>query len=100
MPEREPRLARNTFRIREHPGCSVVVKEDVAVDPFESSVPVDPKAWRANVPLFGRVRWSGPHALADVLDNLPRRFRVGFAAGLEDVDDGAAYRCRAPRRGF
>jgi uncharacterized protein len=50
--------------------------------------------------LFGRVRWSGPHALADVLGNLPRRVRVGFAACLEDVDDGAAYRRLAPRRGF
>jgi len=50
--------------------------------------------------LFGTVRWSGPHALADVLNNLPRRVRVGFAARLEDVDDGAAYRRRAPRRGF
>ena len=51
-------------------------------------------------PLFGRVRWSGPHALADVLGNLPRRVRVGFAARLEDVDDGASYRRLAPRRGF
>jgi rSAM/selenodomain-associated transferase 1 len=51
-------------------------------------------------PLFGRVRWSGPHALADVLDNLPHRVRVGFAARLDDVDDGAAYRRLAPRRGF
>jgi len=51
-------------------------------------------------PLFGTVRWSGPHALADVLNNLPRRVRVGFAARLEDVDDGASYRRRAPRRGF
>jgi len=51
-------------------------------------------------PLFGRVRWSGPHTLADVLGNLPRRVRVGFAARLEDVDDGAAYRRHAPRRGF
>ena len=51
-------------------------------------------------PLFGPVRWSGPHALADVLGNLPRRVRVGFAARLEDVDDGAAYRRLAPRRGF
>jgi rSAM/selenodomain-associated transferase 1 len=42
-------------------------------------------------PLFGRVRWSGPHALADVLANLPRRLRVGFAARLDDVDDGASY---------
>ena len=51
-------------------------------------------------PLFGPVRWSGPHALADVLGNLPRRVSVGFAARLEDVDDGAAYRRLAPRRGF
>ena len=51
-------------------------------------------------PLFGPVRWSGPHALADVLRNLPRRVSVGFAARLDDVDDGAAYRRIAPRRGF
>jgi uncharacterized protein len=51
-------------------------------------------------PLFGPVRWSGPHALADVLSNLPRRVSVGFAARLEDVDDGSAYRRLAPRRGF
>ena len=51
-------------------------------------------------PLFGTVRWSGPHALADVLANLPRRVSVGFAARLDDVDDAAALRCLAPRRGF
>jgi rSAM/selenodomain-associated transferase 1 len=51
-------------------------------------------------PLFGEVRWSGPHALADVLANLPPSVSVGFAARLEDVDDGAAYRRLAPRRGF
>jgi uncharacterized protein len=51
-------------------------------------------------PLFGAVRWSGPHALADVLGNLPPRVRVGFAARLEDVDDAASYRRLAPRRGF
>lgn len=43
-------------------------------------------------PLFGTVRWSGPHALADALGNLPRLVSVGFAARLEDVDDGAALR--------
>ena len=43
-------------------------------------------------PLFGRVRWSGPRALADVLTNLPQRISVGFAARLEDVDNGAALR--------
>jgi uncharacterized protein len=51
-------------------------------------------------PLFGPVRWSGPHALADVLGNLPRRVSVGFAARLEDVDDAAALRRLAPRRLF
>ncbi len=51
-------------------------------------------------PLFGPVRWSGPHALADALSNLPPRVSVGFAARLEDVDDGASYRRLAPCRGF
>src|SRR6266851_5717460 len=43
-------------------------------------------------PLFGPVRWSGPHALADALANLPPRVSVAFAARLEAVDDGASYR--------
>lgn len=51
-------------------------------------------------PLFGQVRWSGPHALGDVLTNLPRRVSVGFVDRLADVDDGASYRRLAPRRGF
>jgi rSAM/selenodomain-associated transferase 1 len=51
-------------------------------------------------PLFGAVRWSGPHALADVLGNLPPGVAVGLAARLEDVDDAASYRRLAPRRGF
>jgi uncharacterized protein len=51
-------------------------------------------------PLFGAVRWSGPHALADVLGNLPPGVRVGFAARLEDVDAAGSYRRLAPRRGF
>ncbi|HEY1259185.1 MAG TPA: TIGR04282 family arsenosugar biosynthesis glycosyltransferase [Stellaceae bacterium] len=51
-------------------------------------------------PLFGPVRWSGPHALADTLAALPRNFSVGFVDRLEDVDDGDAYRRLAPRRGF
>ena len=42
--------------------------------------------------LFARVRWSGPHALADTLAGLPRGAKVGFAAALEDIDDGDAYR--------
>lgn len=51
-------------------------------------------------PPFGPVRWSTPDALADTLANLPRRLSVGYAARLEDVDDGAACRRLAPRRGF
>jgi len=51
-------------------------------------------------PIFERVRWSGPHALADTLAALPRRITVGFVERLEDVDDGDAYRRLAPRRGF
>jgi rSAM/selenodomain-associated transferase 1 len=51
-------------------------------------------------PLFGAVRWSGPHALEDVLANLPRQVSVGFAARLDDVDDGASFRRLAPSRGF
>jgi glycosyltransferase A (GT-A) superfamily protein (DUF2064 family) len=51
-------------------------------------------------PLFGKVRWSGPHALADALGNLPRLVSVGFAARLDDVDDAEALRRFAPRRGF
>jgi rSAM/selenodomain-associated transferase 1 len=51
-------------------------------------------------PLFEQVRWSGPYALADTLVGLPRWLTVGFVDRLEDVDDGAAYRRLAPRRGF
>ena len=51
-------------------------------------------------PLFGEVRWSGPHALADALANLPRCISVGFATTLEDVDDGASFRRLMPRRSF
>jgi uncharacterized protein len=50
--------------------------------------------------LFGRVRWSGPYALADTLAALPRRIAVGFVETLDDVDDGDAYRRLRPRRGF
>jgi len=51
-------------------------------------------------PLFERVRWSGPYALADTLAGLPRRVSVGFVDRLEDVDDGEAYRRLMARRGF
>jgi rSAM/selenodomain-associated transferase 1 len=55
--------------------------------------------WRLP-PLFERVRWSSPHALADTLAALPRRITVGFVERLEDVDDADAYRWLQPRRGF
>jgi uncharacterized protein len=51
-------------------------------------------------PVFERVRWSGPDALADTLAGLPRRITVGYAEQLEDVDDGNAYRRLKPSRGF
>ena len=51
-------------------------------------------------PLFERVRWSGPDALADTLAGLPRRIKVGYADRLEDVDDGDAYCRLKPSRGF
>jgi len=42
--------------------------------------------------LFGAVRWSSAHALADTVANVPRRLRVGIAATLDDVDDACGYR--------
>ena len=51
-------------------------------------------------PLFEKVRWSGPYALADTLAGLPLRVTVGSVDRLEDVDDGEAYRRLMPRRGF
>ena len=42
-------------------------------------------------PLFPRVRWSSPQALADTLAGLPRDLRVAFLETLDDVDDAAAY---------
>jgi rSAM/selenodomain-associated transferase 1 len=55
---------------------------------------------RHTPPRFGRVRWSSRHALADTLANLPRALSVGFAARLDDVDDGAAYRRLKKPRGL
>jgi hypothetical protein len=55
---------------------------------------------RHSPPAFGRVRWSAPETLADVLGNLPRRLSIGFAARLADVDDAASWRRLAPRRSF
>lgn len=49
---------------------------------------------RGRVPtrLFRRVRWSGPHALADSLAGLPAETKLGFAQTLNDVDDLGDYR--------
>jgi rSAM/selenodomain-associated transferase 1 len=55
---------------------------------------------RHRSPDFGTARWSSPHALSDVLANLPRSLLVGFAATLDDVDDGAAWRRLRPPRSF
>jgi len=42
--------------------------------------------------LFRDVRWSGPHALADVGANLPSRVKLALADALDDVDDAESYR--------
>lgn len=42
--------------------------------------------------LFRNVRWSGPHALADTLGNVPAHRRVALLEKLADVDDGASFR--------
>lgn len=55
---------------------------------------------RHRMPPFGKVRWSSAHALADVLANMPKSLSIGFAATLDDVDDGAAYRRLGPLCGF
>ena len=44
--------------------------------------------------------FRSPRALEDALANLPRSLSVGFAATLDDVDDGNAYRRLGPFRGF
>lgn len=54
----------------------------------------------AIMPPFGPVRWSTSHTLADTIAGLPRRLSVGFAATLDDVDSGDAYRRLKPDRGF
>ena len=53
--------------------------------------------------LFRNVRWSGPHARADTLANVPVGRRVALLETLEDVDDGIDFagftrrrRSRAP----
>lgn len=55
--------------------------------------------------LFRDVRWSGPHALADTLAEMPQGTRVAAVDTLEDIDDGASFmrwrsRQAALRRNF
>ena len=40
---------------------------------------------------FAKVRWSGPHALADTLANLDGK-KIALAATLSDVDEAKTYR--------
>jgi rSAM/selenodomain-associated transferase 1 len=47
---------------------------------------------------FARVRWSGPHALADTRANLKGK-RVALAARLSDVDRAEDLRRESPRAG-
>ena len=44
------------------------------------------KAARTKTP-FTNVRWSGPHALADVRDNLKHGARVAYLPELTDIDE-------------
>ncbi len=41
--------------------------------------------------IFDNVRWSGPHAMQDVLDNVASHTRVGFVETLRDVDELEDY---------
>lgn len=41
---------------------------------------------------FGNVRWSGPHAMADVKDNLPKGARVAELPVLIDIDEAEDWR--------
>lgn len=43
-------------------------------------------------PLFRDVRWSGAHALADTLANIPAGRTWALAAELSDIDDAGAWR--------
>jgi rSAM/selenodomain-associated transferase 1 len=43
------------------------------------------------LPLFGDIRWSSHHALADTLANLGKN-RVALVEARDDIDDGAAWR--------
>lgn len=52
--------------------------------------------------IFDQVRWSGPHALEDVLANLRPRLRVSLIDELPDIDtaeDWAQWRAQRPQDG-
>ncbi len=53
---------------------------------------------------FGGVRWSSPHALADTIDAMRPRARIGIVDGLSDVDSAEDYhhwrRLCSSRRGM
>ena len=40
---------------------------------------------------FGKVRWSGPHAMEDVWGNLPPHARVGLLPTLIDIDEASDW---------
>jgi rSAM/selenodomain-associated transferase 1 len=42
--------------------------------------------------LFGAVRWSSAHALADTGASLPRNWRVALLEPLDDIDNAEDYR--------
>ena len=48
---------------------------------------------------FGKVRWSGPHAMADVKANLPKGTRVAELPTLIDIDDAKDWRAWRGRSG-
>jgi rSAM/selenodomain-associated transferase 1 len=52
-----------------------------------------------NIAMFGNVRWSSPHALADTRANL-QRWSVATIDTLDDIDDAAALRRFRRRGGF
>ncbi len=49
-------------------------------------------------PPFAGVRWSGPHALADVRANLPAGARVALLETLTDIDEAADWVAWQTRR--
>lgn len=54
---------------------------------------------RATPPVFGNVRWSTQHTLADTLKSLPRGLRVAMLEKLGDVDEaGDLWRLAKPGR--